>query len=269
MIPIVISITIVLCIAGLIIIARAFKKLHKYLLIKDTPTSTIRSIAMGIVEINGRAYAKEYLETPHSRSKCVYYRYEIEEYQERTTTDSEGNTETTYEWVTIDKGRRHIPFYARDRTGEAFIDPGGAEYHVPEKKMLYHPIHGHEPRLTLGKRLSNWWHHRQTVLTKTESGLYVFYPGDEFPIYPSVGDKRSHEYYIEPGGFVYIMGTAVPTRDISGNTIIKKGRSEKTLLISNKPEEELLDEVRGSTAGFFVLGFFLIAAGLGILVYFL
>ena len=52
-----------------------FNRMKRFQLMNDTPTSKIRSMAMGLVEIKGKASAKKYLNAPFSRDECVYYKY--------------------------------------------------------------------------------------------------------------------------------------------------------------------------------------------------
>ena len=54
-------VAIIVCLVGVALILFGFKKMHSYTLIKDTPRSKIRSMAMGIVELHGQVHAKEVL----------------------------------------------------------------------------------------------------------------------------------------------------------------------------------------------------------------
>jgi hypothetical protein len=44
---------------GIALMAYGFSRMKRYMLIKDTPTSKIRSMALGLVEINGGALSKD------------------------------------------------------------------------------------------------------------------------------------------------------------------------------------------------------------------
>jgi hypothetical protein len=83
--------------------------------IENTPTSRIRSIAMGLVEVHGRAYRKYALVSPMSQSACIYYR--LRKYRK----------ESSGKWqLTSDTNSGHVPFLVDDGTGRILIDPMGA-----------------------------------------------------------------------------------------------------------------------------------------------
>jgi hypothetical protein len=84
-------------------------------LVENTPTSKTRSLAMGLVEIQGRARRKYALVAPMSQMPCVYYRLR------RYRRDNRRNWRQTH---CSDSG--HVPFYLRDDTGMVTIDPRGA-----------------------------------------------------------------------------------------------------------------------------------------------
>ena len=65
--------------AGAGLMYYGFNRLQKYLLISDIPQSTIRGMAIGIVELHGTVKAEKTMLTPFSHTPCVCYRYEIQE----------------------------------------------------------------------------------------------------------------------------------------------------------------------------------------------
>ena len=69
-----------------------FSRLKKYMLINNTPTSKIRSVAMGLVEIKGSVVAKDTLKTPFSNQDCIYYEYEVREYRRHLNPKGVTNT---------------------------------------------------------------------------------------------------------------------------------------------------------------------------------
>ncbi len=83
--------------------------------IENTPTSRIRSMAMGMVEVHGKTVRKYALVSPINQSACVYYR--LRKYKR----DNRNN------WVLrSDKDSRHVPFLLDDGTGRVTVDPAGA-----------------------------------------------------------------------------------------------------------------------------------------------
>ncbi len=91
--------------------------------ISNLPTSRIRSMPMGVVEVKGQAIRKYALKAPHSLVNCIYYSYRI---LERTTRSmaSRGEAET---WRVVSRGDSgRVPFYVEDETSKALVDPVGA-----------------------------------------------------------------------------------------------------------------------------------------------
>ncbi len=245
-----------LSVSGAAIFFYGFKKLKKCHLIKDTPTSKIRSIAMGLVEISGNAWLDKYLSSPFSGSKCVYYRFETKEYRAHTSTDSKGHTRTTYSWDTIDSGEKRSFFYARDDTGSVLIDPKSAEMNIGVKKIFLQKS---------GFRFSNL----KSLFTKqgktsSSSSLIELAPNED--IYTGVvGDRKHYEYFIGENDLIYILGTA--SVGPKSNHVIKQGDIEKTFIISSKSEKELLKSTAWQSIGLFVLGGIMIVAGMLIFIY--
>jgi hypothetical protein len=52
--------------------------------IEDTPTTPVRSVAEGFVEVKGRVKNKgQLLSSPLTKKPCVYYRFHVEEHVQR------------------------------------------------------------------------------------------------------------------------------------------------------------------------------------------
>lgn len=91
--------------------------------IENTPTSAIRSLAMGLVEIQGTVQEHEKtLKSPFTGKPCVYYKYEIQEYRQQGKRS---------EWVTIKSGEDKTLFCVKDKTGQVLVDPEKAEIDIP------------------------------------------------------------------------------------------------------------------------------------------
>jgi hypothetical protein len=94
------------------------------------PPSKIRSMALGPVEVEGTVEAAAPFKAPYSRLSCAWYRFE---YQQRHQDNRGGEY-----WTTIGRGGSgDVPFRLRDQTGEALVQPAGAEIDVePTTTML-------------------------------------------------------------------------------------------------------------------------------------
>ncbi|NVK38255.1 MAG: hypothetical protein HWE18_10040 [Gammaproteobacteria bacterium] len=94
-------------------------------LIKDTPTSKIRSAAQGFVELEGIGRTlKHPILSPLSRTPCLWYRFSIER--------KEDNGKTT-SWRTIQRGQHPGPILMEDPTGQCMLSIKGASIHTSLK----------------------------------------------------------------------------------------------------------------------------------------
>jgi hypothetical protein len=245
--------------AGLAVFFSGFSKMKKIHLIQDTPTSKIRSMAMGIVEIHGNVEAKEYIKAPFSQTDCIYYRFKIEEYRQSVSRDSKGRTTTSYRWDTVHTGEKRLPFFAKDETGQVYVEPKGAEYNVPAKKAFIQRA-GLFGAFNLIINALNGWDGKSRIDMSTWN-LAPIKPG-QIIMSPRVGDRKYTEYYIEPGSSLYVLGTAANDSQI----LIRKGENEKTFIISDRSEKELLGNMKWQMLGAFALGGILFIAGIVLII---
>ncbi len=109
--------------------------------IENTPTSRIRSVAMGMVEVKGRALRKYALVSPMTHIACTYYRLT------RYRRDKNRNWK-----VSSVSSSHHVPFFLEDDTGQIEIDPsscrvnaGTRQEGMPGQVGLFHvDADGHE-----------------------------------------------------------------------------------------------------------------------------
>jgi len=102
---------------------RGFKRLRRKRKIENIPTSTVRGLAMGLVELIGRAGKRGVLRSPITESECVFYRFKVERYE------SSGRSGR---WVTVAKGDSSFSqFWIDDGTGRILVSPEGAEFIIP------------------------------------------------------------------------------------------------------------------------------------------
>jgi hypothetical protein len=261
-----IAVAIIICALGAVAFIFGFKQFRKYSLIKDTPRSKIRSMAMGLVEIHGNVEAKQTILTPFSQLPCVYYSYRIEEYRRHTRRDSEGRTRTTYSWDTIATGSRRIPFHARDETGEVYVSPDGAEYKVPLKRMFYQRRGIFGAIGVIINALADWDNARSSRMDIGGWGLEPIQPG-QIVWTASVGDRKYYEHFMEPNENLFLMGTAANDSSVPDNVLIRKGENEPTFIISNKTEDEVMGSFKWQMWGLLILAGLLEVIGVVVAVY--
>jgi len=91
--------------------------------IEDIPTTTIRSVYQGYVELEGIGlyFDNDPVNAPLSKRPCIWYRYIVERQK------GEG-------WEVIDSGTSSETFMLDDGTGRVVIDPDGADVTVRVKQ---------------------------------------------------------------------------------------------------------------------------------------
>lgn len=100
-----------------------FKEFRKKQLIENIPTSKVRSVAMGLAELKGKAVARTLLKSPITLTDCVYYKFKVE----KESKDSKGRKY----WVVVKQGCSTEYFYLDDGTGKILVDPLDAEVILP------------------------------------------------------------------------------------------------------------------------------------------
>lgn len=217
--------------AGLFFFYKGFIWLKMQRLIENIPTSKIRSLAMGLVEIYGKALERKEepeLKSPFSQKPCVYYRYKIEEYR------SSGKSSR---WVTVAHSSKGVRFYVKDDTGTVLVDPAGADVDIPADRVIRSgtgsspPVYVTDFVRTLGVKQKSFLGFNRTM--------------------------RYSEYYIAPDDKLYILGTAGDNPLVEDATaqmgvediMIQKGNNDKIYYISDKGEGDVLKGFKLKTLG--------------------
>jgi hypothetical protein len=108
-------------IAGVFLFLRGFSMLRCKRLIMNTPSSKIRSASMGLVEISGTAKGPQTVPAGITGEACYYYRamaWQLK-YSGRNR-----------EWKKVADESLYVPFFVEDATGDALVDPQGAELDI-------------------------------------------------------------------------------------------------------------------------------------------
>ncbi|ECC3552276.1 hypothetical protein AU825_08210 [Salmonella enterica subsp. salamae] len=86
------------------------------------PTSKVRSMATGIVELEGRLLAQKQIQAPLSGQRCIGYYHTIE----REEQESDGKTH----YRLIHEEKRCQPFQLQDDTGSVSVDVERLDFHL-------------------------------------------------------------------------------------------------------------------------------------------
>lgn len=106
---------------GLLVLTYAFSVWREKRLIENIPTSKVRSLAMGLVEVKGVARPKAALKSPVTMTACTYYRYKIEKYV---------RSGKSSHWSVVDQGASTNYLYVEDETGKILADPVDADVQI-------------------------------------------------------------------------------------------------------------------------------------------
>jgi Zn-finger nucleic acid-binding protein len=189
-------------------------------LIESIPTSTIRSLALGLVEISGRVQPEEQvLSTPFSGLPCVFYTYAVEE-----RVSSGRHTR----WETIANGTSEQPFFVSDTTGRVLIVPLGAELILQDERTFRNDWLGALPPTTIAGL------NRLGISTERWLGSKTL---------------RCRESFIQPEEQVYVLGTALEQSGakelVENSARLYIGSSkDHEFIISDRTEKDLLSRLR-------------------------
>jgi len=242
-------------VVGPLLAVHGFRAWRRRRLIQDTPTARIRSLAMGFVEVNGRALARSSVTAPFSGHDCVYWQVDISVPSRRGSS-----------WTVVHSNASGQPFYLDDDTGLALVYPAGGEcklphgveeivqpFSVPDCYASY--LKEHAPML----RMSTL-RFRERVL---EEGRQLFVLGTATP--------RAHEVTISDGGEALATGTDGPhalqlatlrQRDEAVRAVIRRGTRERTFVLSPESEKDLTFQLALKSVLLLLAGPAVTAAGL-------
>jgi hypothetical protein len=251
---------------GPVLFVRSFRDLRTRRLIQNTPSARIRSMPMGLVEVQGEVLPRSELTAPFSARPCAYWQVDI-----ATRTRRNG-------WSIVHRNASGHPFYLRDETGLALVYPQGAAVHLNfqvEEECL---------GLSLPDCYADYLREQHVA----GSALW------------RMGSLRFRERLLEASQRVYLLGTATPhARSVSISTdddqleatgtdgrrahrlqtldqdlrgVLRRGENERTYIISQQSERQLTMElglrataelVGGPALTLFGLGYWLLALRAG------
>lgn len=231
-----------LLVGGIILFFYGFFEFKKRQLVENTPTSKIRSIAMGLVEIVGEVVPIEHglFKSPFSETDCVYYKYTVDELR---------STGKHTQWVTIKQDEKRWRFYLKDETGMVLVDPEKAKIAIAMGNEFRSGLRKDPPEGVMRfLETCNLSHDSFLGFNKT---------------------MRYREWFIAPKENLYIMGTAgenpfVDHTNVKNETedvMIHKGDYEKFYYISDKSERQIIFGLDLQLVGCFIIGPILIISG--------
>jgi len=214
-------------VGGVILFVRGFRVWNERRLIQNTPRARIRSMAMGLVEIEGAIEPRSVLTGPFSGHECAYWQVDI------STRSKDG-------WNVVHRNSSRHPFYLRDETGVALVYPEGSECQV--SFGVEEVCHGPFLPDCYAEYIKS---ERLTVVSVM-----------------SVGEMRFRERLMQAGQSAFVLGSAMPRAravDLGGDdavestgtdgpqnriattdrevaAVVRRGQNETTFIISQESQ---------------------------------
>ncbi|HTM57386.1 MAG TPA: GIDE domain-containing protein [Candidatus Udaeobacter sp.] len=217
-------------VSGLVMFVRGFRVWRERRLIQNTPSSHIRSMAMGLVEINGVVEPRSTLMAPFSNHPCVFWEVDI------STLGRNG-------WRVVHRNMSGHPFFISDGTAAALVYPQGAECKLipgieevcngPVLPPCYAEYLKEQSLPLLSVMSVGQMRFRERVI---EDGQRAFVLGTAMP--------RPHAVELSDGDAMQGTGTdGRPTRlaalDQATVGVVRRGENERTFIISQESERAL------------------------------
>lgn len=113
--------------AGLCYFFVGFRTYREYRVLMDTPEIPIRSVAMGLVEIHGKATGVVPMPSPVTHTPCYFYQVDIDQW----VPDKSGGS-----WSRVATDADGKRFYVADSTGKVLVDAHQAEYDLMQTAQV-------------------------------------------------------------------------------------------------------------------------------------
>jgi hypothetical protein len=208
--------------AGVSLFARGFARYRKFRVILTTPESAIQGLAMGFVEVHGKATGDQTVPSPVSKTPCFFYKVLLEGRGKPHETPGGINVE----FSKVDLGG--TTFYLEDTTGKVRVDPTGVDCELLLNK---------ESRF----KLTGWGK------MNVDADELIRYADNLATSLDYVSECHFLEYCVLPGHWYDLAGTCVENpkpQDVLDRNMIVKGTEEPTFLISWRSEEGIRARVR-------------------------
>ena len=252
---------------GPVLMWRGFRVMRTRRLMQNTPTARIRSMPMGLVEIDGEVVPRSELAGPFSGRACAYWQVDV-------STRSRRNA-----WTVVHRNASGNPFFLRDETGLALVYPKGADVKLGcqvEEECFGASLPDVYARYLDEQHLaaSRLWRlgmlrFRERLL---EPGQHAYVLGTATPRPQSVAISMDAEDELEATGTDAWRARRLQTLDHEAHAVVRRGENEPTYVISQKSERDLEFDMGikafGELAGgpvltLFGLGYWLYQLGAG------
>jgi len=234
---------------GVFAFFKGFWIFRKYRVLADTPESSIRSIAMGLVQIHGVTKGADFVFSPLTATRCFFYQVTIERYREHEGRGEESMVSlvvstaidhSTARWHTVKTVSDGVRFYLQDKTGKVLVDARGAELDLIETGQWEQQ----KPGGTFATAVL-----RQGARVPSDDMLRNYAASQGVSSSPAA--LRLTESCVLRSQSLSVIGTCTenpkPSDDGDRNLIVR-GNNELTFLITWDSEKSTADALRRSAA---------------------
>ena len=230
-------------------------------LMQDTPTSKVRSMPVGRVELQGEVASHgRTFDPPYHETECVYVDWAAKRREKHT--DEDGNTH--YTWETVASGTRAAPFDLDDGTGRATVrgDIDAAEFDVDDDDNRHRVTYGRgespPDEVVEFVRRARGNHPSQQQGGEDREGdggllgevvdTVTDLAGGSTPLTRTNRKRRYTQRVLPVGNETYVLGGAEPVEDASVDAgqqdllEVTDDASTEDLLVADDPEKELQGE---------------------------
>lgn len=217
-----------------------FKALRVQRVIADTPTAKVRSLAMGLVELQGSVRSRSRVTSPFTARSCAWWEVEVQTLRH--------SSKGIRHWSTVYRESSGQPFYLSDGTGEVLVFPNGAEVragHVVSEETMGLGVPELYSSFMDGRQLgmSHIWsmgpmRFRERVL---EEGQAVYLLGRAQPRAQSVSVSMDEDVLLATGTDS-IGARHVRTHDADCHAVIRRDKRDPAFLITDRSEKMMTVE---------------------------
>lgn len=266
---------VLLFVGGLLYVKAGFTRRKRRELIEDTPTEDVRSLSTGFSEINGEAVPidGETLDAPFTDGEALVRAWKVEEWHESGDSSS---------WRTRADEVDAVPFAVDDGTGRLRVEPpeGGAaadgamDSDAARDDVVYEVEGVDEPVAEVDvdeeppEPIQAFVERSGRLDPASHDHIEALDVGKKD------GDRRYYQGVIAPGEEIYVLGTAASrdgdgaaTADNAGNLVLTKGDHDPVFIVSDKPEDELIEARRWDLLKYFVVGLAVSAVSLAAILF--
>lgn len=259
---------------GVYFFVKGFRVYREYRVLADTPEVPIRSMAMGLVEIHGKAQGEKTVTGPVTGTPCLFYKVHVEKW----VSDKNGG-----HWRNAGTDADGPLFYLDDGTGKVLVNAHGAELDLVQSGRR-------ETGSSIGRSITRFFKGSSSSVTGPalgpgEDALVAYAQSVASGVHFSLGGigtsigtgtsfglsshrYRLTEFLILPEHWYDITGTCIENqkpKDEHDRNIILKGQNEPTFLISWRGEKEIEGTLRTRAMKYVFGGAALAVACLGFL----